>query len=103
MKATKTDVIDCVSEHSQLSKAQLKHTFNLFLHHIQSLLGECGTIELRGFGTFGTREYPARENARNPKTGEPVSVRKRSVPFFRPGKKMRQIVDQAAQNTPKKR
>lgn len=92
MKATKSEIITSVSEHSQLSKAQIKRTLNLILDHVQQLLADRGTVELRGFGTFGTRERQARDNARNPKTGEKISVQKRRVPFFRPGKEMRRIV-----------
>lgn len=92
MKATKAEIIDCVSKNSHLNKTQVKRALNLILDNIQLLLADHGTVELRGFGTFSTRERQARDNARNPKTGELVSVGKRRVPFFRPGKEMRRIV-----------
>ena len=44
--------------------------------------------ELRGFGAFSVRGRPAR-TGRNPRTGEPVKVRAKSVPFFKAGKELR--------------
>lgn len=92
MKATKTEVINCLYEQSQLNKAQSKQTLNLILENIQSLLERYGTVELRGFGTFSTHIRKARDNARNPRTGERVSVEARRAPYFKPGKKMRKAV-----------
>jgi len=46
-------------------------------------------IELRGFGSFGVKNRPARPG-RNPRTGTHVSVKKKSIPFFRTGKEMRE-------------
>ena len=46
-------------------------------------------IDLRGFGSFTVRERPAR-TGRNPRTGAHVSVDKKSVPFFKTGKEMRE-------------
>ena len=46
-------------------------------------------VELRGFGAFSVKNRPAR-TGRNPRTGEHVSVEKKSVPFFKTGKEMRE-------------
>jgi len=48
-----------------------------------------GRVELRGFGAFSTRERQARKG-RNPRTGESVDVPGKRVPYFKPGKEMRQ-------------
>ena len=48
-----------------------------------------GRVELRGFGAFSTRGRDARKG-RNPRTGEPVDVSAKSVPYFKPGKEMRE-------------
>jgi integration host factor subunit beta len=48
-----------------------------------------GRVELRGFGAFSTRGRDARVG-RNPRTGETVSVKAKRVPYFKPGKEMRQ-------------
>ncbi len=48
-----------------------------------------GRVELRGFGAFSTRQRDARVG-RNPRTGDPVSVDAKRVPYFKPGKEMRE-------------
>ena len=50
-------------------------------------------MELRGFGSFRIRERNARI-ARNPKSGEPVEVPAKKVPFFKAGKELREMVDE---------
>jgi len=52
-------------------------------------LADGGRVELRGFGTFTTRARDGRVG-RNPRTGEPVDVQAKRVPYFKPGKEMRQ-------------
>jgi len=61
----------------------------LFFEEITSRLAEGGRVELRGFGTFSTRQREAR-TGRNPRTGEAVSVPAKKVPYFKPGKEMRE-------------
>ncbi|OOS26283.1 HU family DNA-binding protein [Moraxella pluranimalium] len=51
-----------------------------------------GRIEIRGFGSFCLHHREARE-ARNPRTGEKVSVGAKAVPFFKPGKALRESVN----------
>jgi integration host factor subunit beta len=55
---------------------------------ISKRLAEGGRVELRGFGTFTTRSRDGRVG-RNPRTGEPVDVQPKRVPYFKPGKEMR--------------
>ena len=52
-------------------------------------LAHGGRVELRGFGAFSVRDRPARAG-RNPRTGEPVEVEAKRVPFFKSGKELRQ-------------
>jgi integration host factor subunit beta len=52
-------------------------------------LADGGRVELRGFGAFSTRQRDARVG-RNPRTGESVSVEAKRVPYFKPGKEMRE-------------
>ena len=49
-------------------------------------------VEIRGFGSFSIRERDARE-ARNPKSGEVVSIPAKKTPFFKTGKELRSRVD----------
>jgi len=56
---------------------------------ITDQLAQGGRVELRGFGAFSTRQRDARVG-RNPRTGDPVSVNAKRVPYFKPGKEMRE-------------
>jgi len=60
-----------------------------FFDEIISRLAANGRVELRGFGAFSTRPRDAR-TGRNPRTGEVVDVDAKRVPYFKPGKEMRQ-------------
>src|ERR1700730_10231917 len=54
-------------------------------------------VEIRGFGTFHTRQRKARA-ARNPRTGAPVAVPPKRVPFFKPSKELKQLVNAGAES-----
>ena len=49
-------------------------------------------VEIRGFGTFNTRQRGGRKG-RNPKTGAHVEVPPKRIPFFKPGKQLRELLD----------
>jgi integration host factor subunit beta len=53
-------------------------------------------IEIRGFGSFEIRHYKAYEG-RNPRTGDPVGVHPKRLPFFKVGKELKERVNEAAQ------
>jgi integration host factor subunit beta len=65
-----------------------------FFDAISQQLAAGGRVELRGFGTFTTRARDGRVG-RNPRTGEPVDVDAKRVPYFKPGKEMRQRLNVA--------
>jgi len=62
---------------------------NAILGEIIAALSRGDRVELRGFGAFSVKHRPAR-TGRNPRTGTHVSVEKKSVPFFKTGKEMRE-------------
>jgi integration host factor subunit beta len=75
-------------ENPHLTQRDIERVVGVILEAmIGSLEGE-GRVELRGFGAFSVRARPARAG-RNPRTGEAVSVRAKSVPFFKAGKELR--------------
>ena len=69
------------------------------LDSIVRTLQSGGKVEIRGFGTFATRQREPRV-ARNPKTGAPVEVPAKNVPFFKPGKELQKLVNPAPVSTP---
>ena len=64
-----------------------------FFDEIIRRLAANGRVELRGFGAFSTRARDAR-TGRNPRTGETVEVPAKSVPYFKPGKEMRRMLNE---------
>ena len=61
---------------------------NTVFNEIATALTKGERVELRGFGAFSVKKRPARIG-RNPRTGEPVSVSEKHVPFFKTGKELR--------------
>lgn len=72
-----------------LRAEEVERVVDIFFEEIAQRLADGGRVELRGFGAFSTRERQARKG-RNPRTGEAVDVPGKRVPYFKPGKEMRQ-------------
>ncbi|KMQ50878.1 Integration host factor beta subunit [Chitinispirillum alkaliphilum] len=79
---TKHDLIASVSKTTGLTQGDSKIVIEELLETISSILEEGHNIEIRGFGTFYTKERKPRP-ARNPKTGEVVPLQRRVVPLFK--------------------
>lgn len=77
------------AENPGLAARDIEHIVDCFFDEITVRLAKGGRVEIRGFGTFSTRARSARVG-RNPRTGEAVEVESKRVPFFKPGKEMRQ-------------
>ena len=78
----------------ELRQEEIDQVVEIFFGEVSNRLEEGGRVELRGFGAFSTREREAREG-RNPRTGENVEVPAKRVPHFKPGKEMRQKLNQS--------
>lgn len=76
-------------DNPELSAKEIEKIVSIFFDEISERLAQGGRVELRGFGAFSTRGRDARVG-RNPRTGETVSVKAKRVPYFKPGKEMRQ-------------
>ena len=72
-----------------LKLAEVEHIVDIFFEEMVDQLASGGRVELRGFGAFSTRARKARIG-RNPRTGESVEVDAKRVPYFKPGKDMRE-------------
>ena len=77
------------AENPDLRPEEVEQVVDIFFDEISTRLAEGGRVELRGFGTFSTRQRDAR-TGRNPRTGESVDVPAKRVPYFKPGKDMRE-------------
>jgi len=80
------------SEYSHLRQEDLEKVVNVILDEIGAALARGDRVELRGFGAFSVRKRDSRKG-RNPRTGEPVEVPAKSVPFFKAGKELRARVN----------
>lgn len=90
---TKSELIDRVCNRlGDLTRKDTEVAVNELLDYLSRQLAEGRRVEIRGFGSFDTKERPAR-TGRNPKTGESVYVPAKQVPFFRAGKGLRERVD----------
>jgi integration host factor subunit beta len=77
------------TEFPDLTQREIEVAVSAFFDSITEQLAKGGRVELRGFGAFSTRKRDARVG-RNPRTGEAVDVDAKRVPYFKPGKEMRE-------------
>ena len=76
-------------DNPDLRAEEVEQIVDIFFDEIATRLADGGRVELRGFGAFSTRQRDARKG-RNPRTGESVDVPAKRVPYFKPGKEMRE-------------
>ena len=81
-------------KHPKLNKLQLETIIDTFFQSIKEALEKKRSVELRGFGTFFTKEIKEKYSARNPKTGELIYVPKKTKVRFRASKKFKQFLNQ---------
>jgi integration host factor subunit beta len=72
-----------------LTQREVEGVVTALFDSITDQLSQGGRVELRGFGAFSSRQRDAR-TGRNPRTGEAVEVDAKRVPYFKPGKEMRE-------------
>ncbi len=90
-KLTKAEIIENIYPEVNVSKKNIHRIIDLFFEEIKEALLQDKVIELRGFGTFELKTRKGRR-ARNPKTGEKVTVENHGVAVFRPGRELKQKV-----------
>ncbi|MDA2924621.1 integration host factor subunit beta [Acidobacteria bacterium AH-259-L09] len=89
---TKAELVDEVSENSGLTKQDAEVVVQTVLVSIVDALNSGEAVELRGFGSFRLRHRTPRLG-RNPKTGQAVQVPAKRVPYFKPGKALRELIN----------
>jgi integration host factor subunit beta len=86
---TKAELVEEVARAAELNKRDAEVIVETVFGSIIDALHKGEKVELRGFGSFRTRERGPRRG-RNPKTGEPVDVPAKRVPYFKPGKELKE-------------
>lgn len=96
---TKSELIERIAERQdQLSAKDIELAVKLVLEYMSQSLSTGERIEIRGFGSFSLH-FRAPRTGRNPKTGESVTLPGKYVPHFKPGKEMRDRVNESIQNS----
>jgi integration host factor subunit beta len=88
---TKADIIRVLADQVGLTRREAAAVLSVVLDGVVEAIGKGEKVELRGFGSFRTRKRQARAG-RNPRTGAQVNVPPKVVPYFKPGKQLRETL-----------
>lgn len=90
---TKADLIEEVSRVVEFTRKESEVIVEAIFDSVVKALREGDKIEIRGFGSFRTRQRQSRIG-RNPKTGARVDVPAKRIPYFKPSKELKDLVNQ---------
>jgi integration host factor subunit beta len=91
-KYTKADIIDALYEKTGMNRKEIRNAIDLLIDEMREALMRRQVIELRGLGTFEVKVRKARPRARNPRTGETITIRSHGAVTFRSGRDLKQAV-----------
>src|SRR3954464_3788768 len=89
---TKSELIEAIAARGELTKARAEMVVNCVFDAMTEALQRGEGIEIRGFGSFTVRPYKPYDG-RNPRTGQPVPVPSKRLPFFKVGKELKELVN----------
>jgi integration host factor subunit beta len=90
----KADLTDVLASKVEITQHEAKAIINTILESMASAL-VCGeSIQIRGFGNFTVKQYKSYEG-RNPKTGEKTLIKPKKLPCFKPGKELKEQVNES--------
>ena len=89
---TKSELIELISNKIKLPKGKAEQIVNCIFDSMVDALKRGEGIEIRGFGSFTVRPYNPYDG-RNPRTGQPVPVPSKRLPFFKVGKELKELVN----------
>jgi integration host factor subunit beta len=96
---TKADLVDRVTALGDLTRRDGEVIVDTLFDSVIAALKSGDKVEIRGFGSFRTRQRNSR-TGRNPKTGAKVEVPAKRVPFFKPSKELRDLVNPDGAKSP---
>ena len=88
----KTDLIEAISKQSMISHSESKRCVEVILKEISLSITSGEGVEVRGFGGFYKRHRKRRVGI-NPKTGKKTEIAEKFVPFFKPGKFLKEVAN----------
>lgn len=89
---TKSELVDAIAARGELTKARAEQLVNCVFDTMVSAMKDGEGVEIRGFGSFTVRPYKPYDG-RNPRTGQPVPVPPKRLPFFKVGKELKELVN----------
>ncbi len=89
---TKSDLVERIAEKLDITKKEAEAVVNVVFRSIVDAIKREEKVELRGFGCFKVKTKRARKG-RNPRTGEEIDIPPKRVPYFKPGKDMKEAVN----------
>jgi integration host factor subunit beta len=96
---TKADLVEEVSRVTELTRKDSEVIVDTLFESVIKALRDGDKLEVRGFGSFRVRQRNARVG-RNPKTGEKVEVPAKRVPYFKPSKELKDLINDGTTGTP---
>lgn len=89
----KSELIHEFSEECNLPPDMSVVVVSIFFNCLKNALLQGDRVEIRGFGSFKIKEYEE-YTGRNPKSGEKVRVAPKKLPFFKPGKELKEFINE---------
>lgn len=88
----KSELIDAIAQHAQLTKADTARALDGLLKTIEMTLKSGDSVTLVGFGSFEVKAR-AERTGRNPQNGSPITIAAANIPGFKPGKNLKDAVN----------
>ena len=88
----KLDLIAALKNKTQLTKSEAAAVVDLFFNEMASALAKGDRVEIRGLCSFFVKEYDSYKG-RNPRTGESVKIKRKKLPYFKCGVKLKERVN----------
>lgn len=88
----KMELVQALQEACELSKPQAHKVVSIFFNSMANALGDGERVEIRGLCSFFVKQYDG-YTGRNPKSGKKVPIAPKKLPFFKPGKELKERVD----------
>ena len=94
---TKSEIMKLLQHITDLTKNETAIVVETFFNEMANVLSKGDRVEIRGFGSFHVRKYRA-YTGRNPKTGKKVKIKPKKLPFFKPGKELKDRVGHSVED-----
>jgi len=88
----KSDLIETLKKHTRLKTGKAEEVVKTVFNTMANALAKGDRVEIRGFGTFKVKNYDG-YTGHNPKTGKPIKVKPKKLPFFKCSRELKERVD----------